>query len=122
MRRTRPHPAPLQALLQYSRSEDSGTAKGTGLTQEQLAEVADISVNFMGYVERGQRAASIQTLERIAQGLNVRPKDLFEFSEGESNEFLYETLSALLCKCTADELRALIEIVKKLGSQSSKEP
>ena len=92
------------------------------MTQEQLAEVADISVNFMGYVERGQRAASIQTLERIAQGLNVRPKDLFEFSEGESNEFLYETLSALLCKCTADELRALIEIVKKLGSQSSKEP
>ena len=30
--------------------------KAAGLTQEQLAEIADISVNFMGYVERGQRA------------------------------------------------------------------
>ena len=92
--------------------------KAAGLTQEQLAEVADISVNFIGYVERGQRAPSIQTLERIAQGLNVRPKDLFEFLEDESNELLYETLIAALRKCTSDDLHALIQIAKKLAGQS----
>ena len=96
--------------------------KAAGLTQEQLAETADISVNFMGYVERGQRAPSIKTLEQIAQGLNVHPKDLFEFLEDESNELLYETLIAALRKCTSDDLRALIQIAKKLGGQSSEEP
>lgn len=93
--------------------------KAAGLTQEQLAEVADVSVNFIGYVERGQRTPSIKTLEQITQALNVRPKDLFEFLEDESNELLYETLIAVLRKCAPDDLRALIQIAKKLGSQSS---
>lgn len=96
--------------------------KAAGLTQEQLAEVADISVNFMGYVERGQRAPSIQTLERIAQGLDVHPKNLFDFLEDESNELLCETLIAALRKCTPDDLRSLIQIAKKLGGQSLEEP
>ena len=93
--------------------------KAAGLTQEQLAEVADVSVNFIGYVERGQRAPSIKTLEQIAQALNVRPKDLFEFLEDESDELLYETLIAVLRKCAPADLRALIQIAKKLGAQSS---
>ena len=92
--------------------------KAAGLTQEQLAEAADISVNFIGYVERGQRAPSIQTLERIAQGLSVHPKDLFEFLEDEPNEPLFQSLNARARRCTPDELQALLQIVKKLGSQS----
>ena len=96
--------------------------KAAGLTQEQLAEMADVSVNFMGYVERGQRAPSIKTLEQIAQALNVLPKNLFEFLDGEANELPYETLLVALRKCEPDDLRALIQIAKKLGSQSSWEP
>ena len=96
--------------------------KAAGLTQEQLAEVAAVSVNFMGYVERGQRAPSIKTLEQIAQALNVRPKDLFEFLEDGGNGPLYETLLAASRKCAPDDLHALIQIVKKLGSQRSGEP
>ena len=51
--------------------------KVAGLTQKQLAEAAEVSTNFIGYVERGQRAISIKTLERIAQALNVKLKDFF---------------------------------------------
>ncbi len=69
----------------------------------------------------GDSAPSIKTLERIAQALNIRPKDLFEFLEDESNELLYETLIAALRKCTSDDLRALIQIAKKLAGQSSEE-
>jgi transcriptional regulator with XRE-family HTH domain len=92
--------------------------KAAGLTQEQLAEAADVSVNFMGYVERGQRAPSIQTLERIAQALNVAPKALFDFSEDEGRELLCETLLAEARKCTPDDLRALIQVAKQLGNKS----
>ena len=89
--------------------------KAAGLTQEQLAEEADVSVNFIGYVERGQRAPSIKTLEQITQALNVNPKDLFEFLDDEANELVYETLLAVLRKCEPEDLRALIKIAKKLG-------
>lgn len=51
--------------------------KVAGLTQKQLAEAAEVSTNFIGYVERGQRAISIKTLDRIAQALNVTLKDFF---------------------------------------------
>ena len=91
--------------------------KAAGLTQEQLAEMVDVSVNFIGYVERGQRAPSIKTLEQIAQALDVAPKDLFEFSEGEGSELLSETFLAVLRKCAPDDLQPLIHIAKQLGSK-----
>ena len=92
--------------------------KAAGLTQEQLAEAADVSTNFIGYVERGQRALSIKTLDRIAQVLNVTPKDLFEFSEGQVSELLYETLVPELRKCTIEDLRALTPLAQRLSRRS----
>ena len=92
--------------------------KAAGLTQKQLAEAADVSTNFIGYVEHWQRALSIKTLERIAQVLNVTPRDLFEYSEGQVRELLYETLLPELRKCTIEDLRALPPLVERLSRQS----
>ena len=41
------------------------------LTQEQLAEMADISESFMGHIERGGRVLSVETLIRLANALNI---------------------------------------------------
>ncbi|MHB1845245.1 MAG: helix-turn-helix domain-containing protein [Deltaproteobacteria bacterium] len=41
------------------------------LTQEQLAERADISVSFLSMIERGERAAHVETLASLADGLSV---------------------------------------------------
>jgi transcriptional regulator with XRE-family HTH domain len=41
------------------------------LTQEKLAEMADISDSFMGHIERGGRTLSVETLARIANALNL---------------------------------------------------
>lgn len=49
------------------------------LTQEQLAEMANISVDFLGLIERGINSPSFESLERIAKGLHVAVKDLFDF-------------------------------------------
>ena len=51
--------------------------KLAGLTQEALAEKLDLSLNFMGQVERGSRASSFVTLGLIAQALKVDVQDLF---------------------------------------------
>jgi transcriptional regulator with XRE-family HTH domain len=49
------------------------------LTQEHLAEKADISASFLGHIERGSRKASLETLINIANSLNVgTDKLLFE--------------------------------------------
>lgn len=41
------------------------------LTQEVLAEMADIAPPYLGHVERGTRKPSVETLVRLAEALNV---------------------------------------------------
>ncbi|MDD2649362.1 MAG: helix-turn-helix transcriptional regulator [Eubacteriales bacterium] len=42
-----------------------------GWTQEDLAERCDVSLSFIGHIERGTRKASIQTLVALSDALSV---------------------------------------------------
>lgn len=46
------------------------------MSQEKLAERADLHHNYIGEIERGEKAATIDTLLKIANGLGVRARDL----------------------------------------------
>jgi transcriptional regulator with XRE-family HTH domain len=50
--------------------------KGKGLSQEVLAERADLHHNYVGELERGEKAATIDTLLKIANALGVRVRAL----------------------------------------------
>ena len=50
-----------------------------GLTQEQLAEATNISVDFISLVERGINAPSFDNLEKLAKALGVPYRELFDF-------------------------------------------
>lgn len=41
------------------------------LTQEELAEKADISANFLGHIERGTKRTTLNTLKKIADVLQI---------------------------------------------------
>jgi len=45
--------------------------EAAGLTQERLAEKADLSKNYIGNVERAEQEVSITALIKIAAGLGV---------------------------------------------------
>ncbi len=47
------------------------------LTQEELAERIGISIEFVGLIERGQRAPSFDTIEKIAIALDTDVIELF---------------------------------------------
>lgn len=42
-----------------------------GLTQEQMAEMCEISTSFLGHIERGTRKLSLETAVKIANCLHV---------------------------------------------------
>jgi transcriptional regulator with XRE-family HTH domain len=50
--------------------------EAAGMSQEKLAEFADLSRNFIGAVERGEDTISVDALVRIAAALKVRVRDL----------------------------------------------
>lgn len=50
-----------------------------GLTQEQLAERAGISVDFLSLIERGKNSPSFDNLDDLADALDVTVAQLFSF-------------------------------------------
>ena len=48
------------------------------LTQEKLAELADLHTNFVGDIERGEENVSVDALVRLASALRVKVADLVE--------------------------------------------
>lgn len=51
-----------------------------GLSQEKLAELADVHRTYIGQVERGERNISIDLMERLASALGVDVLDLLAIS------------------------------------------
>ena len=52
------------------------TRKAQGLSQEGLAELADLHRTYIGAVERGERNISIDNMERLAHALGVTIQSL----------------------------------------------
>lgn len=50
--------------------------KQASLTQEQLAEKADLHHNFIGEVERGNMEISLTSMLKIAKALQIKVRDL----------------------------------------------
>ncbi|AML51573.1 helix-turn-helix transcriptional regulator [Shimia litoralis] len=48
-----------------------------GLSQEQLALAAEVDRSYISEIELAKNSASIDVLERIADALDVDPKELF---------------------------------------------
>ncbi len=48
------------------------------LTQLELAEILNMSPNFIGMIERGERNTTVEKVFNIARALKVKPSSLFE--------------------------------------------
>lgn len=59
--------------------------KRLGLSQEELAERADLHRTYVSDVERGSRNLSLESITRIAQALNISAADFFPADAGASN-------------------------------------
>ena len=49
------------------------------MTQEELVDTAQISVDFLSLIERGRNSPSFASLEKLAQALGVPIQELFNF-------------------------------------------
>ena len=78
-----------------------------GLTQEQLAEKAEISCPFVGHIERGEKKPSIETIVALCNALSISPTTLLQDSlspevlhsqeaVGEENRALFSDLMQVL--------------------------
>lgn len=52
------------------------------LTQAQLAEKINLSINYISQIETGIATPTFKTVVVLAQGLGVEIKELFDFEQG----------------------------------------
>ncbi len=57
--------------------------KERGWSQEELGEKADLHHTYVGAVERGEKNASIDTLDKITAALGIEMVDLFTLVQGQ---------------------------------------
>ena len=87
--------------------------KNLGLSQEELAEKAEITSKYLSRVEMGQHFPSIDTLVKLANVLNVELKDFFEFThETPSTRELKAILNSLIKEADKDKMRLLVKVVR----------
>jgi transcriptional regulator with XRE-family HTH domain len=52
--------------------------KQAGLSQEALAERADLSADFLGFIERGENVPTLTTILQLARALGVQPSKIIK--------------------------------------------
>jgi len=88
-----------------------------GMTQAQLAEKTNLSIDSISRMERGERAPSFESLEKIAIALKSDPADLLNF-KGRELKALSEggpeilDLWNLLRNKNRDQIKKIYEIAK----------
>ena len=50
-----------------------------GLAQDRLAAKAGLSASYVGFIERGDRNPTLETICKLAVALEVAPKELLDF-------------------------------------------
>lgn len=86
-----------------------------GLTQAQLAEKVNVSVETISRIERGVSLPSLKTIETIADSLNAPMKIFFDFEDRPSKSKAFERelskLTAFLRTLSIKDLSLIHEIL-----------
>ncbi|MNC67268.1 HTH-type transcriptional regulator SinR [compost metagenome] len=82
-----------------------------GLSQEKLAELADLNASYVGKIERGEKNVTFRSLEKVTVALDVPVQDLFKYitpdAEYGENQTLIKILTLLQSKTPDDQNKAL---------------
>jgi transcriptional regulator with XRE-family HTH domain len=92
------------------------------LTQEKLAEMADISESFLGHIERGGRTLSIETLAKLANALNLSIEYIVCGEFNYQPNMLPAEIHDSLNKMSSSQRKVFLDIMKTLTDNSDTWP
>ena len=85
-----------------------------GINQEELAERAGLHNTYIGQLERGEKNATLESVEKVAKALDLPLELLFEkIIIGDlKNEYAVECYN-IISSLPLSEQKAVLELVKK---------
>lgn len=87
----------------------SDLRKSYGYTQEKLAEMADISIQFLVQIEHGKKTMKVGTLRKLSAALSVSSDYIINGSEAYSEN---AEINALLSKLSEENRELATKLLK----------
>ena len=94
---------------------------GKGLSQEKLAELSGCHPTYIGQLERGEKNATVESIEKIAAALNIPLSRLFEklgSNEREERNIPLECYELVSAK-TKEEQERIYQILLEIEKYKS---
>lgn len=86
------------------------------LTQEQLAESVDISISYMGQIERGERSLTLDTLIRLVNRLSITVDYLLQDYTDVNDENFINQLKQLMYGRDSKQKKMALDVLKVMFS------
>ena len=83
-----------------------------GLTQEELAELVDVTPAYIGHIERNQRSFSLQMLVRLVTELDIDMNYLFSEDVATDDEKIIVDFKQLISGKPLHTQEAVLDIVR----------
>ncbi len=104
----------MKSLKQKLGARIQEIRKSKNLTQEVLAEKIDMDKPNLSNIECGKRFMTAETLEKIANALEVEEKELFDFGHIQNRKELITLLNDTINNASDSELMYLYKVISAL--------
>lgn len=92
------------------------------LSQEALAFSAGVHSTYIGKIERGEKCPTVDTLYKIAKGLDVSINELLDVPDIKPSEYSTAAIriNAAVSKLCGEEIDELADIIERIVSLKTK--
>lgn len=87
-------------------------------SREKLAELTNLSTNFLGQIERGERNFSTETMVKLSETLNISIDYLLKKTALENDADRFE-LILLIDRFDAKQIKIMLDLAKSLQENYS---
>ena len=86
--------------------------KAKNLTQEQLAELVGMEPNSISIIESGRNFPTLNSLEKIANALDIELNLLFRYNSNKSNQQIIDDINKELIKLDNQKLEKVLLFIE----------
>lgn len=95
--------------------------KNRGMTQEQLAEKAELSNIYISHIENSRSIPSLETLMKLCSALDITPDEVLLGTKQDMENYLQSDIQKKLILCTPKERRMVSPIHRPASGRAGRE-
>lgn len=90
------------------------------MTQEKLAEKAEISSNYLSHIETSRSIPSLETVVAICDALQITPDAILIGATTTQNNYMLSDMEKKLAQCTDTERRIVMNLIDVMIKERTK--